>query len=130
MNKQMTTNRISRIVMVMVIAIIGCNISASAVNTKEKCIKKLEKLTKEVKKESATFTEEDWDAVLEQYTAINEELKTYELDETELRKVGKLKGRLLGMVAKKDIAKGSKVLNDFLQQMGGFLEGLLDDTDE
>lgn len=104
--------------------------SANDSRSKAKCIRKLERLTKEVKKDCANYTDEDWDAIMEQYTAINDELKTYELDEEELRQVGKLKGRFLGMVAKKNLSKGSKVLNDFLQQMGGFLEGLMEGTDE
>lgn len=118
--------RITRILAVALIAITGFSLTLSAAEPKEKCIKKLEKLNKEVKKEAANFTDEDWDAVLEQYNAISEELKTYEYTEEELRYIGKQKGRFLGMVAKKSLTKGSKQLNEFLQQMGGFLEGLLE----
>lgn len=118
--------RFTRILAVALIAITGFSLSLSANEPKEKCIKKLERLNKEVKKDAANFTDEDWDAVMEQYNAISEELKTYEFEEDELRQIGKLKGRFLGMVAKKNLSKGSKALNDFLQQMGGFLEGLME----
>ena len=121
--------RFTRILAVAIIAITGFNLTLSATEPKEKCIKKLERLNKEVKKDAANFTDEDWDAVMEQYNTISEELKTYEFEEDELRQVGKLKGRFLGMVAKKNLSKGSKALNDFLQQMGGFLEGLMEGGD-
>ena len=120
----------TRILAVALIAITSFTLTLSAAEPKEKCIKKLEKLNKEVKKEAANFTDEDWDAVMEQYSAISDELKTYEYTEEELRQIGKLKGRFLGMVAKKNLTKGSKALNDFLQQMGGFLEGLIEGTDD
>ena len=122
--------QIARILMVGLIALLSINITLSAAEPKEKCIKKLEKLSKEVKKDYVKFTDEDWDAIFEQYNAICEELKEYEYSEAELREIGKIKGRFLCMVAKKNLSKGSKALNDFLQQMGGFLEGLLETSPE
>lgn len=118
--------QIAKTLMVAFVAIMTLSLTTAYAGPKDKCIKKLERLTKEVKRDCANYEEEDWDAVLEQYDLITKEMKEYEYDEEELRHIGTLKGRFFGCVARKYIAKGSKRLGEFLQEMGGFFKGLLE----
>mgnify|MGYP007056169198 CR=1 FL=1 len=123
---------LSKIVLVAAIAIMGCVTTASAATPKEKCVKQLEKLTQEMKKNSADYTDEDWEKVALQYEAISKEMEQYEYTDEELRKIGVLKGRFYNIVAKKNVSKGASELNTLIQQLGGFLQGFLekDDTDK
>ncbi|MBP5322938.1 MAG: hypothetical protein J6Y84_03990 [Bacteroidaceae bacterium] len=123
---------LTKIMLVAIIAIMGCATTASASTPKEKCVKKLEKLTQEMKKNNADYTDEDWNRVAEEYEAISKEMEEYEYTDEELRKIGVLKGRFYNIVAKKSVSKGAAELNTLIQQLGGFLQGFLekDDTDK
>ena len=116
--------QITRSFLIALIALFTVSISASAITPKEKCIRKLEKFTKEVKKNSATYTDEDWDQAMQTYDEITAEMK-----DEELRQIGKPKGRCIGLLARKSLNKGAAELNTLMQQLGGFLEGLLETAD-
>ncbi|MBO4445163.1 MAG: hypothetical protein J5698_05585 [Bacteroidaceae bacterium] len=117
---------LTKVMLVAIIAIMGCVVTASAATPKEKCVQKLEKLTQEMKKNSADYTDEDWEDVAIQYEAIAKEMEEYSYTDEELRKIGVLKGRFYSMVAKKNVNKGASELNTLIQQLGGFLQGFLE----
>ena len=121
--------QITRSFLIALIALFTVSISASAITPKEKCIRKLEKFTKEVKKNSATYTDEDWDQAMQTYDEITAEMKEFTYNDEELRQIGKLKGRCIGLLARKSLNKGAAELNTLMQQLGGFLEGLLETAD-
>lgn len=89
-------------------------------------IKKLEKLVDKVEKKHASYDEEDWKEVAEEYANIKEEFEKYEYTKQELKEIGKLKGRLKGYITKKSIKKFSKSVEDFANELGGGIEGFLE----
>lgn len=113
---------------VALVALFTFTIPASAASPQDKCIRKLERFSKELKKNAPEYTEEDWTAAMNYFEQLSNDIKQYTYDEEELRQIGKLKGRCIGIFARRSLSRGASEINSFMQQLGGFLEGFLETT--
>lgn len=118
----------TRTILIALVAMFTITATANAATPQEKSIRKLERFAKELKKNAPEYNDEDWSASMEYFEQLSEEMKQYDYTDDELRQIGKLKGRCIGIFARKSITRGASEINTFMQQLGGFLEGFLETT--
>lgn len=120
MNKKNMTMKklmIFAVVMTMLAAMVACSTPQSAINDLESLVEKVEKNRKE-------YTDEEWTTVLKEYSTINEELKANEYTDEELKEIGRLKGRYMGLLTKSAMKVAGSQLKTFFKQLEGGMEGL------
>lgn len=109
--------RIFMVVVMIAVFVMACNTSQSAISDLESLVEKVEKNRKE-------YTEEDWTSVMKEYSTINESLKENEYTEEELKEIGRLKGRYVGLLTKSAMKVAGSQLKTLLKQFEGGMEGL------
>lgn len=105
------------VVVMIAVFVMSCNTSQSAISDLESLVEKVEKNRKE-------YTEEDWTSVMKEYSTINESLKENEYTEEELKEIGRLKGRYVGLLTKSAMKVAGSQLKTLLKQFEGGMEGL------
>ncbi len=115
----MTMKKIMLFVMVMTIlaTVVACSTSQTAISDLESLVEKVEENRKE-------YTEEDWATVMKEYADINESLDGNEYTEEELKEIGRLKGRYIGLLTKNAMNVAGSQLKILLKQFEGGMEGL------
>ena len=106
------------------IFIVAVAMMVASCSTPKSAINDLESLVENVEKNRKEFTEEDWTAVIKEYSAINETLKENEYSEEELKEIGRLKGRYVGLLTKSAVKVAGSQLKTLLKQFEGGMEGL------
>ena len=104
---------------VMLLGMISCDSSQSA-------IRDLEVLLNEIEANYQSYSEEDWENMSLSYSAIEEELAKHEYTDEELKEIGRMKGRCLGYLTKQSIKEIEKQLEDFGKELEGGIEGFLE----
>ena len=104
---------------VMLLGMISCDSSQSA-------IRDLEVLLNEIEANYQSYSEEDWEIMSLSYSAIEEELAKHEYTDEELKEIGRMKGRCLGYLTKQSIKEIEKQLEDFGKELEGGIEGFLE----
>lgn len=104
---------------VMLLGMISCDSSQSA-------IRDLEVLLNEIETNYQSYSEEDWENMSLSYSAIEEELAKHEYTDEELKEIGRMKGRCLGYLTKQSIKEIEKQLEDFGKELEGGIEGFLE----
>ena len=104
---------------VMLLGMISCDSSQSA-------IRDLEVLLNEIEANYQSYSEEDWENMSLSYSAIEEELAKHEYTDEELKEIGRMKGRCLGYLTKQSIKEIEKKLEDFGKELEGGIEGFLE----
>ncbi len=105
------------VVMTMLTAMVSCSTPQSTISDLETLVDKVEKNRKE-------YTEEDWEKILKEYSAINEDLKDNEYTDEELKEIGRLKGRYVGLLTKSAMKVAGSQLKTLFKQFEGGMEGL------
>ena len=104
---------------VMLLGMISCDSSQSA-------IRDLEVLLNEIEANYQSYSEEDWENMSLSYSAIEEELAKHEYTDEELKEIGRMKGRCLGYLTKQSIKEIEKKMEDFGKELEGGIEGFLE----
>ena len=104
---------------VMLLGMISCDSSQSA-------IRDLEVLLNEIEANYQSYSEEDWENMSLSYSVIEEELAKHEYTDEELKEIGRMKGRCLGYLTKQSIKEIEKQLEDFGKELEGGIEGFLE----
>ena len=104
---------------VMLLGMISCDSSQSA-------IRDLEMLLNEIETNYQSYSEEDWENMSLSYSAIEEELAKHEYTDEELKEIGRMKGRCLGYLTKQSIKEIEKKMEDFGKELEGGIEGFLE----
>lgn len=107
------------VIFVMLLGMISCDSSQSA-------IRDLEMLLNEIETNYQSYSEEDWENMSLSYSAIEEELAKHEYTDEELKEIGRMKGRCLGYLTKQSIKEIEKKLEDFGKELEGGIEGFLE----
>ena len=104
--------------LILVLGMNSCESPRSAV-------RELESFLYELETNYLSYTEEDWRIAAETYIAIEEKLAQYEYTDEELKEIGRLKGRCIGMMAKKVTIDYKKKFDDITKEIEGAIEGFI-----
>ena len=100
---------------------------SSCQTKEERVINKFKDLAERVDKNSDTFSDQDWEEVLAEYEALNDEAMDCEFTNEQLREFGRVDGLLTGVITREGSKKlgrdFGRYLNEGKQVMKGFLEG-------
>jgi hypothetical protein len=100
---------------------------SSCQTKEERVINKFKDLAERVDKNSDTFSDQDWEEVLDEYEALNDEAMDCEFTNEQLREFGRVDGLLTGVITREGSKKLGRDLGRYInegkQVMKGFLEG-------
>lgn len=99
--------------------IISCNHAESAVDD-------LKELIEDIEQNSDNYTKDEWDEKILLYSQMEEELLKYKYTDEELKEIGRLKGKYLGLLTKSNIDDLNEKINDFSKKVEGGIEGFLE----
>lgn len=102
--------------------LISCETSQTPVND-------LYALLEKVDNNRDAYTEEDWNHITQEFTAIEKELSKYEYTDEELKEIGKIKGQIVAKMAKNAVKDLKKQMKDLSKQLEGGVEGFLQEMD-
>ena len=102
-------------------------LSLSSCSSRYTAINNLESLVNEVENEGETYTLADWSKLTQKCVRIERELNKHEYTPEENREIGKLKGRLGGIVAKDILEDLYKITNTLKEQFNGGINGFLEE---
>jgi len=106
---------------VLMIVMLCCACSSK----EERAIKRLESFTVELKENAADYEYEDWQKASQRYDEIMKEIEQCEDFTPEQRKeILKLRGECMGYMSKAGIETAGKWLQEAVEDVGSFLEGL------
>lgn len=108
------------ILLLSVIVLVSCNHA-------QKAYRKLETFTNYLENYSTSFTDEDWENALTEYSAIVEYVDAQVYGDEELVAIGKLKGRCSVQFVKYSINDANENINKFLLEADGFLQSIMDE---
>ncbi len=101
------------------IFLVSCNPAQEAYND-------LEAFTVYLEEYSASFTAEEWDNAMVEYSTIIENIELQAYTDEERVAIGKLKGRCAVQFAKSSLQNAGEKLNDFFLEAEGFLQSFMD----
>ena len=93
-------------------------------------IQELARLTKNMRANHTSYSENDWDRVATKYYRIEEKLAKNRYTQAELQEIGRLRGECLGYFSKMAIKETQRVIQEANIQMQSGLEGFLDAMSE
>lgn len=93
-------------------------------STQKSAIEDLDSLVEKIEQNHKEYTKEDWKEIFEEYSTINNTLKEHEYTDEELKEIGRLKGRYMGLLTKKAVKTAGGQLKKFLKQFEGNVEGM------
>ena len=93
--------------------------------TPRSAVRELESFLYELENNYLSYTEEDWEIAADTYFAIEEKLDLYDYTDEELKEIGRLKGRCIGMMAKRVTIDYKKKFDDATKEIEGAIEGFL-----
>jgi hypothetical protein len=100
---------------------------SSCQTKEERVINKFESLAERVDKNSETFSDKDWEEVLNEYETLHDEAMNCEFNEEQLKEVGRVDGLLTGVITREGSKKLGRDLGRYMKEgkqiMKGFLEG-------
>ena len=100
---------------------------SSCQTKEERVINKFKDLAERVDKNSDTFSDQDWEEVLDEYEALNDEAMDCEFTNEQLREFGRVDGLLTGVITREGSKKLGRDLGRYLNEgkevMKGFIEG-------
>jgi hypothetical protein len=112
---------------IMGILIFALFLFSSCQTKEERVINKFKDLAERVDKNSDTFSDQDWEEVLDEYEALNDEAMDCEFTNEQLREFGRVDGLLTGVITREGSKKLGRDLGRYInegkQVMKGFLEG-------
>ena len=94
----------------------ACALMCACRSSKETALQDLRDFTTEIQQEGFTYSMSDWQKATKQYAKINEKLRKYQYDSTEMEEIGTLQGNCVNAFTN---SIGSKVTG-----IGSFLKGL------
>lgn len=106
-----------------------CALVFTSCDKKKHAIDNLSDFVEKVEKNSPDYTKQDWEKVEKEYDELNAEIEKYENEYSsdEIKRIGKLKGKFLG-IKTKDSIKG--IINDVKNSadiVKGAIEGYTDE---
>lgn len=93
-------------------------------------IHSLESLTEKVEKKGDSFTKQDWAEVSEEYDEICAKINQCDYTDEQLQEIGRLKGRYYAACTKHAFNAAGGLLNSFLQQAEGAIDGFMEGISE
>lgn len=93
-------------------------------------IHSLESLTEKVEKKGDSFTKQDWAEVSQEYDKICAKINQCEYTDEQLLEIGRLKGRFYAACTKHAFNAAGGLLNGFLQQASGAIDGFMEGMSE
>lgn len=106
---------------------ISCNSEQNAVN-------ELEKFVEYMQENSDELDGQALEEASQRYAEIVEKLDSHVYDENQLEQIGRLKGKCAALFAKRSLRDAEDGFNEFLNEAGGFVQGLIEsftgDTDQ
>ena len=87
----------------------------------------LQKFTERIETKSDNWSNADWDDALAHYSEICQTIERYDYSDEELREIGKLEGRCMAKFYKHSIKESKDELHDAFHELGGAIEGLMDE---
>ena len=114
--------------------IIAAFLFSSCKSKEERVISKFESLTERIQKNGSEFSDEDWEAVIEEYKALQDEVSKCDFSSEQLKHLGKAEGKLILEMSKEGSKKlgrdASKYIEEGASILDGFFEGLSEDSKE
>lgn len=101
----------------------------SCATREERQVKSLQKFTIELKTNSNSYTDEQWQQAINDYERITESLKVGRYTDGERREIGKLKGQCLAIFAQYAIGAYERELQGATNELEGALEGFFGEFD-
>lgn len=89
-------------------------------------------LTEQLSEDTSDYTEDDWEAIGNQLEMIESEIQQYsdQYTDEEMKEIGRLKGKCVGLIAKKAVNSAAKQIEDASKQAEGMLEGFFEGLGE
>ncbi len=99
----------------------------------ERVIADLEKLAIQIEQRAETYSDEDWQMVIDKYKKIHRESMDCDFTEEQLKELGRVEGKLTTVIAKEGSKKISRDVKDLVKDgksvVEGFLQGLSESVD-
>ena len=113
------------IILLSMAALLAIGLSSCA--TKQRAISQLENFSEELRKNSASYSVNEWKKAGEKFIKIRENISKHELDYTpeEKEKIGKLEGKCAGYMAKGMKEGVFDKLKAFGNELKGTIRGIL-----
>jgi len=90
----------------------------------------MDKLADQIEYRSDSFTEEDWDDVLDRYEDLHERALKLDFSQEQLKELGRAEGRLSSLLVKKGAKALGGSIRSILKGEKSFFEGLMDGLGE
>lgn len=103
--------------------VVGAMICTGCQTREQRAINRLEKLSEKIKKDGAKWDADQWADAYEEIYDIHADLEDCEFNKEQLRKLGEMEGRLMGVIAVEVSKKLETEVNSFLEDAGSFLKG-------
>lgn len=101
----------------LLVLLCGCT------DNREKAVSELEQFTEHLQLSSSNFTEDDWTTAKGQFEEIVEELKLYEYTDDELKHIGQLKGKCIGIFSRSAANDLKRKMHRIYKEAEGFITG-------
>lgn len=104
----------------------------TACDSKQTPINDLQDLCEDLQANSKDYTEDDWAALEESLTKINDDIERHRSEYTpdEIREIGRLQGKCAGYMTKEALRNLPGQINSALKQVEGALDGMTDALSE
>ena len=97
---------------------------SSCKSREEQVISQLDDLSERVEKDSKSFDSNDWKNAIAEFEQIHNEMADCDFTKEELREIGRKEGKLAVILAKEGAKKVGSHLQEFMESIGSFSEGL------
>ena len=97
---------------------------SSCKSREEQVINQLDDLSERVEKNSKKFDSDDWKNAIAEFEQIHNEMADCDFTKEELREIGRKEGKLAVILAKEGAKKVGSHLQEFMESIGSFSEGL------
>lgn len=104
----------------------------NACSSKQAPINDLKDLVNELRENSSGYSEADWESIAYQLEAIEEAVQENydQYTDEELKEIGRLEGKCIGLITKKAMKEGQRIMEQETQKAESLLEGFYEGLGE
>ena len=102
----------------------------SCVSREARVIRDINNLAERIDENGKNFDADDWEEALEDLAEIHEDMEDCEFTSEQLRKLGKVDGKLSVIIMKEGSRAAGKGITDFIRSAGSFIKGFEEGSQE
>ena len=112
-----------RIIITVAITLVSICVLSSCKPKEERVIDRINNLSEKIEKHGESWDADDWADALEELQDIHADIEECDFTKEQLRKLGKVEGKLMGVIATEGAKSLQSTTESFFESAGSYIQG-------